>query len=84
MYPKRLILDEARRCGVAVLGLDVNASRAEYVVERVIEGSGEGYGIRVALADVRGINQTEIVRVVTGQPYQSLPDFWSRARISRR
>ena len=29
MYPKRLILDEARRFGVAVLGLDVNASRCE-------------------------------------------------------
>ena len=79
MYPKRLILDEARRCGVAVLGLDVNHSRAEYVVER----RDEGYGIRVALADVRGINQTEIHRVIEGQPYQSLPDFWSRARISQ-
>jgi error-prone DNA polymerase len=35
MYPKRLILDDARQFGVAVLGLDVNASEKEYVVERV-------------------------------------------------
>ena len=36
MYPKRLILDEARRLGVAVLGLDVNASEHRcYRVERV-------------------------------------------------
>ncbi len=35
MYPKRLILDDARQLGVAVLGLDVNASEKEYVVERM-------------------------------------------------
>ncbi|HSE54451.1 MAG TPA: DNA polymerase III subunit alpha, partial [Nocardioidaceae bacterium] len=35
MYPKRLILDDARQLGIAVLGLDVNASEKEYVVERV-------------------------------------------------
>ena len=29
MYPKRLILDDARQCGIAVLGLDVNASAKE-------------------------------------------------------
>ena len=35
MYPKRLILDDARQFGIAVLGLDVNCSEAEYRVERV-------------------------------------------------
>jgi error-prone DNA polymerase len=35
MYPKRLILDDARQFGIAILGLDVNASEKEYVVERV-------------------------------------------------
>jgi error-prone DNA polymerase len=35
MYPKRLILDDARHFGIAVLGLDVNASGRTYVVERV-------------------------------------------------
>ncbi|HLN78478.1 MAG TPA: DNA polymerase III subunit alpha [Nocardioidaceae bacterium] len=35
MYPKRLILDDARQFGIAVLGLDVNASEKEYVVERM-------------------------------------------------
>ncbi|MGA8994988.1 MAG: DNA polymerase III subunit alpha, partial [Nocardioidaceae bacterium] len=35
MYPKRLILDDARQFGVAVLGLDVNSSEKAYVVERV-------------------------------------------------
>ena len=84
MYPKRLILDEARRFGVGVLRLDVNASQGAYTVEpQTGAREGSGYGIRLSLADVRGINQTEIDRIVTGQPYQSLPDFWSRARVSQ-
>ena len=35
MYPKRLILDDARQFGIAVLSLDVNASQPSYTVERV-------------------------------------------------
>jgi error-prone DNA polymerase len=35
MYPKRLILDDARQFGIAVLGLDVNTSEKTYVVEKV-------------------------------------------------
>jgi len=35
MYPKRLILDDARQFGIAVLGLDVNRSEKAYVVEKV-------------------------------------------------
>jgi error-prone DNA polymerase len=41
------------------------------------------YGIRLALADVKGISDDEVARVVTGQPYRSLSDFWSRASVSR-
>ncbi|MBA2555072.1 MAG: DNA polymerase III subunit alpha, partial [Geodermatophilaceae bacterium] len=35
MYPKRLILDDARNFGIAVLPLDVNASDEAYRVEKV-------------------------------------------------
>ncbi|MGH8970224.1 MAG: DNA polymerase III subunit alpha, partial [Actinomycetes bacterium] len=35
MYPKRLILDDARQFGIAVLPLDVNRSDASYRVEKV-------------------------------------------------
>ncbi|MGH3414173.1 MAG: DNA polymerase III subunit alpha [Marmoricola sp.] len=82
MYPKRLILDDARQLGIEVLGLDVNASGATYTVERV----EEGYGIRLALAEVRGIGDAEVERVVRareGAPYVSLGDFWQRAAVSR-
>nr|WP_281496932.1 PHP domain-containing protein [Ornithinimicrobium sp. F0845] len=131
MYPKRLILEEARAMGVHVLGLDVNASGDTYRVERVtgpawegaegpagaswgraegsagdggvpsaragrtelgdavdsamarIEERAGGYGIRLSLAEVKGISDDEVARIVAGQPYHSLGDLWQRARASR-
>jgi hypothetical protein len=111
MYPKRLILDDARQLGITILGLDVNASEDRYVVERVdpqtedetpgvdtlrwslvpVLGelppwTGVGWGIRLSLADVKGITGAEVARIVAareGTPYASLTDFWQRARVSR-
>lgn len=105
MYPKRLILDDARNFGIRVLGLDVNASTGPYRVERLEADNSEAeveiehwlrpewmpatmrdpsrYGIRLALADVKGISDDEVARIVTGQPYRSLTDFWHRASVSR-
>jgi len=110
MYPKRLILDDARNLGIAILGLDVNASGESYRVERVpswspgdggvvdggvVDGGvveqrsdadrpdGRAYGIRLSLADVLGISDAEVARIVAGQQYFSLADFWHRAQISR-
>ncbi|GAB3999586.1 DNA polymerase III subunit alpha [Nocardioides marmoraquaticus] len=83
MYPKRLLLDDARRLGIAVLGVDVNRSRAAYAVEHLADG---GHGIRVALAEVRGIDAAEVDRVLAARddaPYASLGDFVERARVSR-
>ncbi|PID96352.1 MAG: DNA polymerase III subunit alpha [Actinomycetales bacterium] len=40
MYPKRLILDDARSLGIEILGLDVNASKSWYAVEQVCRGNG--------------------------------------------
>lgn len=79
MYPKRLILDDARQFGVEILPIDVNRSAAEYRVEPV----GSGYGIRLGFADVRGMTEEEITRVLAGQPYHSLADFWFRAAVAR-
>ena len=95
MYPKRLILDDARSLGITVLGLDVNASQQTYVIERLdapAERSappdadlpdGSAYGIRISLTDVKGISEAEVARVVAGQPFHSLADFWNRAHVSR-
>jgi error-prone DNA polymerase len=105
MYPKRLILDDARQFGIAVLGLDVNRSDTSYRVERVgvldepppeVLGEpprrapadlrlpdGRAYGIRMSLADVKGITEAEVSRIVEGRPFASLSDFWHRAAVSR-
>ncbi|MGC4112417.1 MAG: DNA polymerase III subunit alpha [Nocardioides sp.] len=105
MYPKRLILEDARQCGIAILGLDVNASEREYVVERlssldepppVVLGQtsrpdptaggwpdGRAWGIRLALAEVKGITAGEVERIVSARPYHSLTDFWHRTQVSR-
>ncbi|HSE09744.1 MAG TPA: DNA polymerase III subunit alpha [Nocardioidaceae bacterium] len=124
MYPKRLILDDARQFGICVLGLDVNSSEKQYVVEKTAMSSdehsaaaqgpegdavtdpsspglsrttrqipyertgpglpdGRGYGIRLALSEVKGISEAEVERIVAARPYHSLTDFWHRARVSR-
>jgi error-prone DNA polymerase len=113
MYPKRLILDDARNFGIRVLGLDVNASADTYRVERLDTAGPAGdeedgaveepaerarrrpewmpaamadpsrYGIRLSLADVKGISDDEVTRIRDGQPYRSLTDFWQRAAVSR-
>ena len=82
MYPKRLLLDDARHCGVEIRGLDVNASQKDYVVEPSPDAP-VGYAIRLALAEVKGIGEAEVERVVAARPYHSLTDFWHRAQVSR-
>ncbi|MCX4879761.1 DNA polymerase III subunit alpha [Streptomyces sp. NBC_00847] len=81
MYPKRLLLADARRRGVPVLPLDVNRSAVAHRIELVSE-SGV-WGLRLALSDVHGISEAEAARIADGQPYASLLDFWERARPSR-
>lgn len=80
MWPKRVIVADARRHGVPVLPVDVNRSRVEHTVERT---DGDRWAVRLALSGVRGINEEECARIAAGQPYGSLSDLWQRARPSR-
>ncbi|GAA1942340.1 DNA polymerase III subunit alpha [Streptomyces durmitorensis] len=82
MYPKRLLLADARRRGVPILPLDVNRSAVAHRIELVSE-PGEAWGLRLALADVHGISEAEAARIADGRPYASLLDFWERARPSK-
>ncbi|KMS73399.1 DNA polymerase III subunit alpha [Streptomyces viridochromogenes] len=85
MYPKRLLLADARRRGVPILPLDVNVSGVAHRIELVSESGGSGgvWGLRLALSDVYGISEAEAARIAQGQPYASLLDFWERGRPSR-
>ncbi len=81
MYPKRLLLADARRHGVPVLPLDVNRSAVAHRIE--LESESGRWGVRLALSDVHNISEAEAERIAAGQPYSSLLDFWERARPSR-
>ncbi|MFC5156045.1 DNA polymerase III subunit alpha [Streptomyces amakusaensis] len=80
MYPKRLVLADARRRGVPILNTDVQHSDARYRTEQLPDGT---LGLRISLADVHGITDTEARRIADGKPYTDLPDFHTRARPSR-
>jgi error-prone DNA polymerase len=64
MYPKRLIIDEARQWGIKILPVDINKSDASYRVEKVAAGEKESYlytapntkssGERLTLPDASG------------------------------
>jgi error-prone DNA polymerase len=76
MYPKRLLMAEARRLGVKVLPLDVNKSTDEYLVEPE--------GIRLALTEVQGVSENEVARIIEEQPFKDIADFYLRVKPSRR
>jgi error-prone DNA polymerase len=79
MYPKRLLLAEARRLGVKILPVDVNKSKDEYLVEK----TPDGLAIRFSLTDLHGISGAELSRIIERAPYLSLADFYLRASPSR-
>ena len=75
MYPKRLILDEVRQCGIRIAPIDINHSDRSYRVET---GS-----IRIALSDVSGISDGEVDSIIKARPFLDLADFVHRAEVSR-
>jgi error-prone DNA polymerase len=79
MYPKRLLLSEARRLGVKILPIDVNKSTDEYLVEK----TADSLAIRMALTDLHGISGAEITRIIKNAPYLDLADFYLRANPGR-
>jgi error-prone DNA polymerase len=78
MYPKRVIIADARRSGVRVLPVDVNSSAGQWRVEGV-----GNEAIRCSLREIKGISDAEVDKIVRAQPYTSLRDFWDRAQVSR-
>jgi len=82
MYPRRLLLDDARRRGVPILPLDVNRSEPDYVVEE----TGGTFGIRLALQDVHGISTAEIRSILRGRaerPFTDVGDLLRRTVVAR-
>ncbi|TFC82341.1 hypothetical protein E3T26_04385 [Cryobacterium sp. TMT1-21] len=81
MWPKDLIVAEARNLGVPVLGLDVQTSGLVYRVEELVDGS---LGIRLALPELVGSSEAERARIARHQPFTSLQDFRNRVHPRKR
>ncbi|TFD51372.1 DNA polymerase III subunit alpha [Cryobacterium sp. Hh11] len=81
MWPKDLIVAEARVLGVPVLPLDVQSSALDYRVEDLADGS---QGIRLALPELVGSTEAERARIAQHQPFGSLQDFRDRVHPRRR
>ncbi|WP_407548059.1 DNA polymerase III subunit alpha [Streptomyces sp. Pv4-95] len=80
MWPKRVIVADARRHDVPVLTVDINHSRQTHTVEKSADGT---WGVRLALSAVKGISDDQVERIAACRPYTSLQDFWERARPAR-
>ncbi|WP_394163423.1 DNA polymerase III subunit alpha [Galactobacter valiniphilus] len=93
MYPRRLLIAEARRLGVPLLPLDVNHSGRRFAVEEIpgapgveavpgVRASGK-LGVRLALSLITSLSEAEAVRLEAGAPYDSVADVRDRARPTR-
>jgi error-prone DNA polymerase len=84
-YAPHSLINDARRHGVVVLGVDVNASDALATLEPAPGAEGtegtEGPAIRPGLASVRNLGQEKAERVAAGRPYRDLEDFASRTAL---
>jgi error-prone DNA polymerase len=83
-YAPHSLINDARRHGVTVHGVDVNASDALATLEGTLEGPMEGPAqpaIRLGLSTVRNLGTLAAERVAAGRPYRDLEDFASRTRL---
>jgi error-prone DNA polymerase len=77
--PLTLITD-ARRHGVEVLGVDVNASAADATLERAASGA---WAVRLGLSSVRTLGADAADRLAAGRPYVSMEDAARRAGLTQ-
>jgi error-prone DNA polymerase len=86
MYPRRALLDDARRHGIPILPLDVNESEPEYTAEATSREGDDAYGIRLGLQDVHGISDAEIRSILMARAdraFASVEDFLARTSVAR-
>jgi error-prone DNA polymerase len=84
-YAPASLISDARRHGVEVRGVDVNASDVLATLEKPLFNDHNGLqrdqpAIRLGLAEVRNLG-AKADAVVAGQPYRDLEDFARRTRL---
>jgi error-prone DNA polymerase len=89
-YAPHSLINDARRHGVQVRGVDVNASDALATLESAGPESAtlestrdteEGPAIRLGLSEVRTLGAKAAERVAVGRPYRDLEDFAVRTGL---
>ncbi len=74
-----VFVDDARRGGITVLGPDINASEAEFIVEQ----TEEGLAVRYALAGIRNVGEKAMEQLVAEReangPFETLEDVFRRS-----
>ncbi|MCU1407343.1 MAG: polymerase subunit alpha, partial [Glaciihabitans sp.] len=81
MWPEDLMLADARKHGVPILGYDVQHSGLDYRVEELSDGRR---AVRKSLVELAGSSEGERARIAEHQPFTSLQDFRDRVRPKRR
>jgi error-prone DNA polymerase len=79
LYPLSVIANEARHCGVEVLGVDINESNAGFVAA--------GRYIRAGLAHVTGVGAACMEKIFSARengPFAGFSDFCGRVRVRKR
>ena len=80
-YAPHSLINDARRHGVTVRGVDVNASDALATLEEPGPAGQTGPAIRLGLSAVRNLGTAAAERVAAGRPYRDLEDFATRTRL---
>ncbi len=79
MYPERVLLHDARRFGVRVLGPDINKSEASYILE--------GAAIRVGLSRIRNLGPVGLSKIMMERSkasFQSFEEFRRRVGLKKK
>jgi len=88
-YSPQTLIGDARRHGVRVLGVDVNASEDRATLEGPYTSAGDAPhspgapqpAIRVGLEYVRSLGKDGAERIAAGRPYESLEDLVRRVPL---
>jgi error-prone DNA polymerase len=78
-YAPASLISDARRHGVVVRGVDVNASDVLATLEPASAGGGPV--IRLGLKGVRNLGADAAAAIPAGRPYRDLEDFARRSRL---
>ena len=80
-YAPHSLINDARRHGVVVRGVDVNASDALATLEGFAGAAGPPPAIRLGLSAVRNLGHAAAERIAAGRPYRDLEDFATRTHL---